>query len=119
MNNHCYSFLVSSDEIMFLRMHIKEVSFEDRRRGLKPETILYEPWLHCSEPMKITDTFDAKEGTITVRMGLFHLFFLAIQNDNMWRLPDEMGNCLNYATFTGDEEELKLRPPTVPEYGGK
>ncbi|KAJ4988155.1 hypothetical protein SVAN01_06407 [Stagonosporopsis vannaccii] len=120
MNNHRYSFLVSSDEIMFLRMHINEVKFEDKKSGLDPKTVLYEPWLYYSKPMKITDTFNAKEGTITVRMGLFHLFFLAIHNDKMWRLPDEMGNCLNYATFTGDEEDLKLRPPTVPvPLGGK
>lgn len=109
MNNHRYAFLVSSDEIMFLRMDINEVQYNDK-------TIFHEPHLHYTEPMKITDTFDAKEGTITARMGLFHLFWLAIQDDQLWLLPDEMGNCLNYATFTGQDEDLKPSRPTVPKY---
>lgn len=118
MNNHRYAFVVSSDEIVFLRMDISEIEYEDKRRKRGLKTILHEPWLYCSRPMSITDSFDAKKRTITVRMGLFHLFWLAIQNDQMWRLPDEMGNCLNYATFTDDQEELKLPPPTLPEAPG-
>lgn len=109
MNNHRYSFLVSSDEVMYLRMDVKEVQYRDK-------TVFHEPRLHYSKPLKIADIFDAKEGRITVRMGLFHLFWLAIQNDRLWQLPDEMGNCLNYATFTGEEEDLEPPRPTLPGF---
>ncbi|KAJ8106143.1 hypothetical protein OPT61_g9736 [Boeremia exigua] len=115
MNNHRYSFLASSDEIMFLRMDVKTIKVKDRERSLVPKAVLCEPWLHYSEPMKISDAFDAKEKKITTRMGIFHLFWLALQSDYTWRLPDEIGNCLEYAMFTGDQENLKQRPPQIPE----
>jgi hypothetical protein len=108
MNNHRYSFLVSSDEIMYLRMDVEEI----KERG---KTVFQQPRLHYSEPMKLTDAFDAENKTITVRMGLFHLFWLVIQNDDSWKLPEELGNCLNYAAFTEGEEDLQSRKPRVLE----
>ncbi|KAH6642993.1 hypothetical protein C7974DRAFT_303875, partial [Boeremia exigua] len=114
MNDHRYSFLVSTDEIMFLRMDIKAVKVNDRNNNLQPKTVLYEPWLHYSVPMKIADAFDYGKNTITTRMGIFHLLWLVIQDDRKWRLPAETGNCLNYATFTGDEEDLIPRRTCVP-----
>lgn len=94
---------------MFLRMEVEEVKVKD-------ETVLFEPQLHYSEPMKITDAFDAEKRTITARMGIFHLFWLVMQDDQKWRLPEEMGNCLNYATFTQEKEELKPGHPSVPSH---
>lgn len=109
MANIRYSFLVSSDEIMFLRMEIEE-------RKVKGKTVLFEPWLHYSEPMKIMDVFDEEKRTITARMGIFHLFWLVSQNDrDTWALPDETGNCLNYAVFTRTNKDWKLRRPSIPE----
>ena len=109
MANLRYAFLVSSDEIVFLR-----VTTEERKVGEK--TVLIEPWLHYSEPMKINDTFDAEKRTVPVRMALLHLFWLVIQNGReKWSLPDELGNCLNYAIFTREGEDWKLRRPYVPE----
>lgn len=108
MNNHRYSFLISSDEIMYLHMDVEEI----KEKG---KTIFWQPRLHYSEPMNITDTFDAEKETITVHMGLSYLFWLVIQDDENWKLPEEMGNCLNYAAFTENEEDLKIRQPQVPE----
>ncbi len=113
MSNHRYSFLVSSDEIMFLRMEVREV--KNTENILNATTVLCEPWLQCSKPMKIADSFSLESRTISTRMGLFHLCWLALQTDRMWRLPDEMGNCIEYAMFTGDEEDLKMQTPHVPE----
>ncbi|KAJ4365486.1 hypothetical protein N0V95_000421 [Ascochyta clinopodiicola] len=112
MANLRYSFLVSSDEIIFLRIDI-----EEKKVGGK--TALFEPWLNYSEPIKITDAFDAGEGTITVRMALLHILWLVAQNGReAWSTPDEMGNCLNYAIFTEEGEDWELRRPCVPEPSG-
>ncbi|KAF1924782.1 uncharacterized protein M421DRAFT_270754 [Didymella exigua CBS 183.55] len=108
MNNHRYAFLVSSDEIMYLRMDVEEIKEKDK-------IVFRQPRLHYSEPMKITDAFDAEKETISVRMGLLYLFWSIIQDGENWKLPEEMGNCLNYAAFTQGEEDLKVKAPCVPE----
>lgn len=107
MNNHRYSFLVSSDEIMYLRMDVKHVVEKGR-------FLFCEPRLHYSLPLKITDLFDAKEGTITVRLGLLYLFWLVIRDDKGCKLPEDMGKCLNYAIFMDDGKDLKIRRPRIP-----
>lgn len=94
-----YSFLVSSDKIMFLRLDV-----EEKKVGEK--NVLVEPWLNYSEPMKITDVFNMEERTVSVRMALLHVYWLVIQNGkHKWAAPDEQGNCLNYATFTAEGED--------------
>ncbi|UPX13315.1 uncharacterized protein EKO05_0003831 [Ascochyta rabiei] len=109
MANLRYSFLVSSDEIIFLRIDIKE-------KKVGGKTVLFEPWLNYSEPMRITDAFDAGNGTITVRMALLHILWLVAQNEREdWSTPDETGNCLNYAVFTEEGEDWELRRPKIPE----
>lgn len=71
MNNHRYAFLVSSNEIMYLRMDVKHVTE-------KGKALFCEPRLHYSHPMKLTDSLDAAKGTVTVRLGLLYLFWLVI-----------------------------------------
>lgn len=115
MNNHRYSFLLSSDEIMFLRMDINERKHEANQTST---TLFHEPWLQYSTPMKITEVFDAEARSITTRMGLFYLLWLVMQNDGSWRLPDEMGNCLNYAAWTQHEKDLEPKRPVVPVLPG-
>lgn len=108
MSSHRFAFLVSSDEIMFLRMDVEEIKEKGR-------TVFFQPRLRYSEPMSITDAFDAEKKTITVRMALTYLFWLVIHDGENWRLPEEMGNCLNYAAFTDGQEDLKSRAPYIPE----
>ncbi|KAJ4375463.1 hypothetical protein N0V86_006994 [Didymella sp. IMI 355093] len=108
MNNHRYSFLVSSDEIMYLRLDVEQVKEKGR-------TVFYEPRLHYSQPAKITGAFDPEAGTITVRMGLLYLFYLVIRDREGSVLPEEMGYCLNYAAWTQEERDLEIRAPCVPE----
>jgi hypothetical protein len=109
MSNIRYSFLVSSDEIMFLKVDIR-----DKKAG--EEHVLAEPWLNYSEPIKITEVFDAERKTITVRMALLYLLWLVVQNGkDKWCLPDELGNSLNYAVFTKANEDWELRCPCIPD----
>lgn len=109
MANLRYSFLVSSDEIMFLRIDIEEKKF----RG---KTVLVEPWLNYSKPLKITDVFNPNEKKITARMALLHMLWLVVQNGKAkWSVPEELGNCLNYAAFTKENEDWKLRVPSIPK----
>ena len=112
MNNHRYAFLVSSDEIMYLRMDVKHVTE-------KGKALFCEPRLRYSHPMKLTAPFDAAKGTMTVRLGLLYLFWSTIWVENGWQLPEEMGKCLNYAVFMGDGEDLKLRSPRTSVSGRK
>lgn len=88
INDHRYSFIVSSDEIMYLRMDVGCI-VEDGR------FLFCEPRLHYSLPINITDSFDAKERTITVRMGSLVLFWLVILDDNGCKLPEDTGKCIN------------------------
>jgi hypothetical protein len=109
MCNIRYSFLVSSDEIMFLKLDIKEKKIGDK-------VVLTEPWLNYSVPTKIADSFDTEKRTVTIRMGLLHLLWMTVQNEqDVWCLPDELGYSLNYATFTPQNEHWKPRRPCVPK----
>jgi len=108
MNNHRYSFLISSDEIMYLRMDVEHVVF-------KGKVVFCEPKLYYSHPMKLTDQFDAADGTITVRLGLLYFFWLVVWVEKSWQLPEEIGNCLNYVVFMDDGKDLQLRKLCLPE----
>lgn len=116
MNNHRYAFLISSDEIMFLRMEIKEVTLEVNNTSTP---VYHEPWLHYSNPMKISDAFDADSKSITTRMGIFYLLWLCTQSENTWRLPDGMGNSLVYAQWTDNGDELEPKRPVAPAQPGQ
>lgn len=105
MGNITYSFLVSSDEIMFLKLEIQEKRVLDER-------VLMEPWLHYSEPIKFSDDYNEEPCSVTVRMALLYLFWLIVQNDREeWCLPDEMGKSLNYFVFTKENEDWVQRRP--------
>ena len=108
MNNHRFSFLISGDEIMYLKMEVEHVMH-------KGKVVFCEPKLYYSHPMKLTDQFDEANGTITVRLGLLYFFWLVIFVEKSWQVPEEIGNCLNYAVFMDDGEDLKLRKPRKPE----
>jgi hypothetical protein len=113
MNNNRYAFLVSSDEITFLHMEVRPISHQNK-------TLFYEPWLHYSPPMKITDTFDLEKEEVTVRMALLYLFCEVMgRQHGEWALDDEMGNCLGYADFGRVGEDLHVRLPVVPRGRGK
>lgn len=117
MNNNRLAFLTSSDEIMFLRMEVKEIKHRATKHGQAEESkaLFHEPWLEYTKPMKISTALGEGTESITTRMGLFYLFTLATDNnEDVWLLPDEMGKCLNYAKFTEDGEDLKLPLPILP-----
>ena len=104
-----YAFIFSSDEIMFLRYDIEEKTCQGK-------TVIKEPWLNYTKPMKITAALDPEEKTVTVRMGLMYLFWLAVQNERKtWCLPDDIGNAANYAVYGKLGEDLQVRRPGIPK----
>ena len=113
MNNNRYAFLASSDEILFLHMEARKITHKGR-------ILFYEPWLHYSPPMKIADSFDPGKGEVTVRMALLYIFCVVMEKEEEeWALDDQMGNCLGYADFGREGEDLSVRLPVLPRGRGR
>jgi hypothetical protein len=116
-NNVMYGFIVSSDEIMFLRFDIdtcvEEVNLYHDRPELSPcmecVDIMEEPHLWYSDPIKLTDTFDSAEDGITVKLGLLHLLHEMVSTK--WKMQDEKGRCAQYFRKTDAGERWVPKPP--------
>jgi hypothetical protein len=68
-----YGFLVSVDEIMFLRADIQTACEYDTSDGYPVDT-LTTPHIHYSDPIKFTDAYDeAGDVTVTVKQALWYL----------------------------------------------
>ncbi|KAL1795260.1 hypothetical protein ACET3X_007076 [Alternaria dauci] len=112
-----YGFLVSSDEIMFLRLEIdtcvEEVDINIRKPDLPPQfamvDVLEEPHLFYSDPIKFTDVFDSTERKITVKMGLLYMMHRVVMND--WNMQEKKGRCAGYFKRTEAGEKWTMRPP--------
>jgi len=113
-----YGFLVSSDEVMFLRLDVNTCIEEVDINILQPELsplfdwvdVLQEPHLFYSDPIKFTDAFDLAEGKITVKMGLLHMIHEIVVKD--WELQDNKGRCAGYFKRTEAGEKWVMKPPT-------
>ncbi|KAH8623262.1 hypothetical protein IG631_21741 [Alternaria alternata] len=113
-----YGFLVSSDEVMFLRLDINTCIEEVDINILQPELsplfdwvdVLQEPHLFYSDPIKFTDAFDLAEGKITVKMGLLHMIHEIVVKD--WEMQDDKGRCAGYFKRTEAGEKWVMKPPT-------
>jgi hypothetical protein len=99
-----FGYLVSCDEVMFFGFVIKD-------RGLRDEYLFSEPWLHFSRPIKHTDTFDAVQGTISVRQGLFYLFANAMDLVGVRSgvIDEDTWDSLSYAGFTSPGRHWRSR----------
>ncbi|CAN9350892.1 unnamed protein product [Alternaria alternata] len=112
-----YGFLVSSDEVMFLRLDVNTCIEEVDINILQPELsplfdwvdVLQEPHLFYSDPIKFTDAFDSVEGKITVKMGLLHMIHEIVVKD--WELQDNKGRCAGYFKRTEAGEKWVMKPP--------
>lgn len=114
MDNIRYAFLISSDEIMFLKFDIVQrvENVNHARRGETPDfeqvDTIKEPWLYFSDPIKYTDELDETKGTVPVRLALLYLLHTSTMSD--WRLPTDMGSALNYAAKTKAGEKYVPEP---------
>jgi hypothetical protein len=112
-----YGFVVSSDEVMFLRFEVNTCIEHVDVNILRPELfplfgwvdVLEEPHLWYSDPIKFTDVFDPAEGRITARLGLLHLVHEVTVKE--WKMQDDKGRCAMYFRKTGAGEKCELKPP--------
>jgi hypothetical protein len=112
-----YGFVLSSDEIMFLRFDIstcvEEVDINRRNRELLPRfewvDVLEEPHLFYSDPIKFTDAFDSAEGKITARQGLLHLIHEVVTKG--WKMQDRKGKCTEYFQMAEAGQKWVSKPP--------
>lgn len=109
-----YAFLVSVDEIIFLRCDVVQkvetvnVAPRGRAPDLDQAEVLMEPWLYYSDPIKFTDTLDETKGTVPVRLALLYLMHTSTGSD--WKMPNELGSCLKYMAKTKAGEKWKPKP---------
>jgi hypothetical protein len=96
-----HAFIVSADEIMFLKFEMRHKCEYDTPHGNPIDTIC-EPWLSYSSPIKFEQLLDTERGTISANLGLLHSLYNLTQV--AWELPEDMGSSLNYAARTNPGE---------------
>jgi hypothetical protein len=94
MSSNKFGFVVSGDEIMFLKLDVVEKVEHDTPDGRDPVSLFFQPWMAYSDPIKLADIFDEDEGTISVRIAMLYLISYSTSDD--WQLPAEIGGALNY-----------------------
>jgi hypothetical protein len=113
--NTAYGFVISSDEIMFLRfdIDIRTVEANIAPRGIPPEiadvNAVTEPRVYYSDPIKHTDLLDPPKGTIPAKLALLYMVHTAMTGQ--WKLPDAKGK--SAAAFTMTKAGEKLRVPDL------
>jgi hypothetical protein len=110
--NTAYGFVISSDEIMFLRfdIDIRTVEANIAPRGNPPEIAIVdavtEPRVYYSDPIKHTDLLDPAKSTIPVKLALLYLLHTTMNGP--WKLPDGKGKSAAAFTMTKSGERLKV-----------
>ncbi|EUC42232.1 hypothetical protein COCMIDRAFT_104056 [Bipolaris oryzae ATCC 44560] len=99
-----YGFLVSSDEIMFLRFAIvhKGKKMNVAQPG-EPEHVAFvytivEPSINYSDPIKHNEVLDEKNGTVPVRLALLYLLHTTVVK--RFQMPKQKGNAAHYFPTT-------------------
>lgn len=86
-----YGFVVSADEIMFLKLELVERTEYHTRDG-EPVDLWCEPWLLYSDPIKFTGV-QAGTQSITAKQGLLYLIYQSMKKD--WELSDKLVDTMN------------------------
>lgn len=110
LSSTSHAFIVSADEIMFLKMDIREkVEYPDPDDG-KPVDVFCEPWLRYSNPIRFTDGYDSVEKSVSVKVAMMYMFHSCM--GDKWELPELSGSSLNFAqrTKSGERYVPKLVP---------
>jgi hypothetical protein len=111
----CYSFVMSSDEIVFLRLdidtrtHCVNTAPPKDLPYLEDVDVAIEPRLYFSDPIKYAYMLDEAEGTISVRMAVMFLVHTVLTKE--WLLPENKGPSSNYFGTTDVGERYKLPYP--------
>jgi hypothetical protein len=111
-HNITYGFVVSSDEIMFLRFDIDTCIEQVNINSFRPDCPPMIEWMETVEephPIKFTDDFDSAEGKVTVNLGLLHLIHEVVTK--ACKMQDQKGRCARYFRKTEAEEKWVPRPP--------
>jgi hypothetical protein len=91
-----YAFIVSADEIMFLKFDlVDQVEIAPDGRVVKLWT---EPWIYHSKPLKLTDGLDPDKGTVSVKMAMLYLLHCSMQVG--FQLQEDIGRSLKYSAKT-------------------
>lgn len=93
-----HAFLVSADEIMFLKFELVEKVEYETHDGRDPVELFVEPWLSYSAPIKFSDVLDAKVNKVPVKLAMMYMLHCGMQKD--WEMQPEIGNSLKYAAKT-------------------
>jgi hypothetical protein len=107
-----FGFLISSDEIIFLRFEITErvVEVNIAPRGDPKEfadmDAVKEPRIMFSNPINYTDVLDTDKGTIPVKLALLHMVHSAMTGE--WEMPSDKGKSEAYFATTNAGEKYKL-----------
>jgi hypothetical protein len=91
-----YAFLVSADEIIFLRFDLIE-KVDYSAGDNEPVDLFVEPWLSYSQPIKFSATLD-EDGGLPLNVALLYLYACAMEKD--FELEGETGNSLKYFATT-------------------
>lgn len=103
-----YAFIVSVDEIMFLRFEIIEKVEYPSDRNKLPIDLFSEPWLHYSAPCKLADVLEDDNGLAPAKVALLYML-LRVSEDN-WFIAENVGNSAKYRGKT------KVGQKWVPNY---
>ncbi|KAL6152860.1 hypothetical protein ACJBU6_08034 [Exserohilum turcicum] len=107
-----YGFIISSDEIIFLRFDIvkRSIKVNVARKGDPPRfewvDVMAEPNLFYSPPIKHTDVLDEEKGTVSVKLALLHLIHTTVASE--FKMPAEKGNCAKYFPLGNAGEKFRL-----------
>jgi hypothetical protein len=93
-----YAFLVSANEVMFLKFDaIEKVEYDTHDDG-EPIDLFVEPWLHYSTPIKFSDVLDEANGTVSVKLALMYLLHCSMQGE--YELQPDISNSANCTATT-------------------
>jgi len=89
-----YGFLVSADEIMFLRFEIIEKVHYPDNPDEHPDDLYSEPWLHYSAPSKLADVLDDDNGNTPAKIALLYMLLDVSEEDSI--ITQDLGNSEKY-----------------------
>jgi hypothetical protein len=103
-----HAFVVSADEIMFLKFDIIQKQHYPDDPKEDPTDVFVEAHLMYSTPIKLNGLFDEDSGEVPVKMALLYLMHCVTLEG--WQMEEDLGNSMKYATKTkwGENYRLKL-----------
>ncbi|KAH8728443.1 hypothetical protein GQ44DRAFT_609535 [Phaeosphaeriaceae sp. PMI808] len=101
-----YAFLVSADEMMFLKLNAVEKLHYNASNNAVP--VFVEPWISFSRPVKFDDVFDERTGKVPVKLALLYMLYRCSQED--WQVEMGIGVGVSYAKKTPPGQDLVVKP---------